>query len=123
VQVPRRGRDDRIAISGPDIPIATNSVSPLALLVYEFTINAAKYCSLSTSDGRGEIRCFDEGDQCPLVWNELVSATRRRARRRGLWRSAEQRYRQGATWRDDCTRLAADRLGAPANDARDRISG
>jgi two-component sensor histidine kinase len=64
------GRGDRVAISGPDIPVATNSVSPLALLVHEFTTNAAKYGALSAPDGRIEIQCFDDGEQFILLWKE-----------------------------------------------------
>jgi two-component sensor histidine kinase len=65
------GHEQRVAISGPDISLAANSVSALALLIHEFTTNAAKYGALSTPDGRIKIRCLDDGDQFILLWQEL----------------------------------------------------
>jgi PAS domain S-box-containing protein len=64
------GQEQRVAISGPDISLAANSVSALALLIHEFTTNAAKYGALSTPDGRVEIRCFEDGEQFVLTWKE-----------------------------------------------------
>jgi PAS domain S-box-containing protein len=64
------GDESRVAISGVDISLAAGSVSALALLVHEFTTNAAKYGALSTPDGRIEIRCFEEGDRFVLIWKE-----------------------------------------------------
>jgi two-component sensor histidine kinase len=64
------GHEERVAIRGPDIALAANSVSALALLVHEFTTNAAKYGALSTPDGRVDIRCFEDGDQFVLMWKE-----------------------------------------------------
>jgi PAS domain S-box-containing protein len=61
---------DRVVISGPDISLAADSVSHLALLIHEFATNAAKYGALSTSNGRVEIRCFEDGDQFVLIWKE-----------------------------------------------------
>jgi PAS domain S-box-containing protein len=62
--------EHRVAVSGPDIALAANSVSALALLVHEFTTNATKYGALSAPDGRIEIQCFDEGEQFVLLWKE-----------------------------------------------------
>jgi PAS domain S-box-containing protein len=64
------GREDRITIDGPDISLAANSVSALALIIHEFATNAAKYGALSAPDGGIEIHCFDEGDRFILLWKE-----------------------------------------------------
>jgi len=68
-----RGHESRVVISGPDISLAVGSVSALALLVHEFTTNAAKYGALSTPDGSIEIRCLEDDDQFVLIWKEHCS--------------------------------------------------
>jgi PAS domain S-box-containing protein len=62
--------EDRITISGPDIALAASSVPSLALIVHEFATNAAKYGSLSVSNGRVEIECVEAGDRFVLLWKE-----------------------------------------------------
>jgi two-component sensor histidine kinase len=57
-------------VSGSDIPLSANAVSALALLIHEFTTNAAKYGSLSTQEGRVSIDCVENGDQFVLIWKE-----------------------------------------------------
>ena len=64
------GQEPRVAIGGPDVALDANAVSALALLIHEFTTNAAKYGSLSAPDGRIEIDCFEAGGQFVLVWKE-----------------------------------------------------
>ncbi|MCI4592138.1 PAS domain S-box protein [Sphingobium sp. BYY-5] len=65
----------RIAISGPDIAIAGGALTSLALLLHEFTTNAAKYGALSVPEGRVEISCADEGDHITLDWSERGGPT------------------------------------------------
>ena len=60
----------RVEISGPDIVVAGNSVTSLAMLLHEFAANAAKYGALSSPSGRIAIECRDEGEQFVLVWSE-----------------------------------------------------
>jgi PAS domain S-box-containing protein len=71
---PYDGRTDedraRAVIAGLDISIAGGRVMSLALLLHEFTTNAAKYGALSTPLGHIDIHCFDDGDQFVLTWAE-----------------------------------------------------
>jgi PAS domain S-box-containing protein len=60
----------RIVITGPDLPLSSGAVSALALLVHEFTTNAAKYGSLSLPEGRVAVRCVADGDRFDLIWEE-----------------------------------------------------
>jgi PAS domain S-box-containing protein len=60
----------RILISGPDVPLSPDAVSALALLVHEFTTNAAKYGSLSVPEGRVAVRCLADRDRFVLIWEE-----------------------------------------------------
>jgi two-component sensor histidine kinase len=64
------GHEPRVTISGPDISLDADPVSALALLIHEFTTNAAKYGSLSTSSGRIDIHCFEADSEFVLVWKE-----------------------------------------------------
>ena len=61
---------ERVTVSGADVPLSNNSVTSLALLLHEFTTNAAKYGALSIPEGRVEIRCETKGDMFLLNWNE-----------------------------------------------------
>ena len=60
----------RIAIHGADVSLAPDAVSTLALVIHEFTTNAAKYGSLATRAGGISIDCFEDGDQFVLIWTE-----------------------------------------------------
>jgi PAS domain S-box-containing protein len=60
----------RITINGPDIPLSSGAVSALALLVHEFTTNAAKYGSLSLPEGRVAVRCLADRNRFILIWEE-----------------------------------------------------
>jgi PAS domain S-box-containing protein len=61
---------NRVTISGSDILLSGEAVTSFALLLYEFATNAAKYGALSTTDGRIDIHCADEGQQFLLTWTE-----------------------------------------------------
>ena len=60
----------RLVITGPDISISGGAVTSFALLLHEFTTNAAKYGSLSTPEGQVEIVCREDGHDFVLTWTE-----------------------------------------------------
>jgi len=64
------GEDTRVVIRGPDVSVAANAVTSLALLVHEFSSNAAKYGALSTATGRIEISCAADDGQVATTWRE-----------------------------------------------------
>jgi PAS domain S-box-containing protein len=64
------GSHGRVAISGPDIPVAGSAVTSLALLLHEFATNAAKYGALSVPKGYVHIEGLEQGDQFLLTWQE-----------------------------------------------------
>ncbi|MGO4781381.1 hypothetical protein AB4084_38435, partial [Lysobacter sp. 2RAB21] len=55
----RSGERSRCEVRGADIPVPSNLVTSLSLLLHEFATNAAKYGSLSTMDGMVEIICSE----------------------------------------------------------------
>ncbi len=57
-------------IKGPDISISGGAVTSFALILHEFTTNAAKYGSLSTPEGQVEIGCREDGNDFVLTWTE-----------------------------------------------------
>ncbi|WP_205926444.1 PAS domain S-box protein [Rhizobium sp. P40RR-XXII] len=61
---------ERVSIDGEDIPVRGNMLTPLALLLHEFSTNATKYGALSTPDGRIEIDVRHDTD-FSLVWTEI----------------------------------------------------
>jgi two-component sensor histidine kinase len=61
---------ERVTVAGADAPLSNSSVTSLALLLHEFTTNAAKYGALSTPEGRVDVRCEVAGDKLLLEWNE-----------------------------------------------------
>jgi two-component sensor histidine kinase len=60
----------RIAVAGPDAPIAGRAMTGLALLLHEFATNAAKYGALSTPTGHVDVTCSDGEQTFCLVWTE-----------------------------------------------------
>jgi len=60
----------RIAISGVDVPVAGGAVASLALLLHEFSTNAAKYGALSLAEGTIAIDCIEESDRIVVTWTE-----------------------------------------------------
>jgi PAS domain S-box-containing protein len=61
---------ERIAISGPDVPIGTNAVTNVALVLHEFATNAGKYGALSSHAGVVHIDCSLENGELLLTWTE-----------------------------------------------------
>ncbi len=63
-------RHATIDIEGGDLPIAANYITPLTLILHEWSTNALKHGVLGKPDGRLRIRWEETGDQIHLVWNE-----------------------------------------------------
>ncbi len=57
-------------LTGPDPRVSGNAITHLALLLYEFATNAAKYGSLSMPSGRIEVECTARADRYTVVWRE-----------------------------------------------------
>ncbi len=60
----------RVAITGVDVPVTGDVVTSIALLLYEFATNAAKYGALSTPSGRVDIECAEKDGEFILTWVE-----------------------------------------------------
>lgn len=61
---------DNVSIAGPDVPVAGNVVTGLALVFHELATNAAKYGALSDFDGRVEIVTAINDAELSLYWTE-----------------------------------------------------
>ncbi|MGE0745553.1 MAG: PAS domain S-box protein [Rhodospirillales bacterium] len=59
-----------VALDGPDVPIGSNALSSMALLLHELATNSAKYGALSQATGRVEIRWSIADDALRLAWRE-----------------------------------------------------
>jgi PAS domain S-box-containing protein len=74
IVAPYEGKTDRgmprISISGVDIEIGGEPLTGLALLLHEFTTNAAKYGALSVASGHLEIVTREAGGKILLTWKE-----------------------------------------------------
>jgi PAS domain S-box-containing protein len=57
-------------ISGPEVLVGAKAASSLALLLYEFATNAAKYGALSSSEGRVDVDWSVEDGRLKLIWRE-----------------------------------------------------
>jgi PAS domain S-box-containing protein len=60
----------RVQVSGVDAELSATSTTSLALLLHEFTTNAAKYGALSTPAGSVNVECVLAGDYLKLTWTE-----------------------------------------------------
>jgi two-component sensor histidine kinase len=69
---PYRGDiDSRVRIDGPDVMLEPNKAQAIAISLHELATNAAKYGSLSTTDGRVDIGWSHGADgQLSLCWTE-----------------------------------------------------
>jgi two-component sensor histidine kinase len=72
--VPMLGQTDdggaRVTIRGPDIQVASRSLTGFALLLHELAANAARYGALSTPTGHIDIACSEADGQFALTWVE-----------------------------------------------------
>ncbi|MDR3527812.1 MAG: PAS domain S-box protein [Rhizomicrobium sp.] len=59
-----------VKIEGEDITISGAAVTGLALVLHEFTTNAAKYGALSQPSGRLHLLCTTTADDFVLTWSE-----------------------------------------------------
>lgn len=63
--------EGRITMAGIDAELTDPAVSSLALLLYEFATNAAKYGALSAEQGRVVVETTQQGGRLKLVWREI----------------------------------------------------
>ena len=61
---------DRIRVSLPEVRVGENSVTTLALIVYELATNSVKYGSLSAASGSLDVSCSDHNGDVAIVWTE-----------------------------------------------------
>jgi len=67
----RLGIDERIALAGPDVAVASHQAMDLALAVHELCTNAIKYGALSSPSGSVEVSwAFDGEEQVRVTWRE-----------------------------------------------------
>ncbi len=59
-----------VEVEGEDIAISGAAVTGLALVLHEFTTNAAKYGALSTPAGRVQVLCARTADDFVVTWSE-----------------------------------------------------
>jgi PAS domain S-box-containing protein len=64
------GNTKPMRISGPDILVGAKAASNLALLLYEFATNAAKYGALSAPGGTVDVGWSVEDGRLKLTWKE-----------------------------------------------------
>lgn len=61
---------DRISMTGPDVRIGGNTITSFALLLHEFTTNAAKYGALSVPSGHVDVQWSAMDGHLHLQWCE-----------------------------------------------------
>ena len=71
----RVGAPSCVTIEGEDIAISGSTVTGLALVLHEFTTNAAKYGAFSSSSGSVCLTCSHAGDSLLLTWQERGGPT------------------------------------------------
>ena len=62
--------DNRITVEGPEVVLGGRAVSHIALLLHELATNAAKYGSLSVTEGRLAVRVESADTDVRLRWEE-----------------------------------------------------
>jgi PAS domain S-box-containing protein len=71
ILTPYLGKESpRLTITGCDRNIADAEVTGFALLLHEFATNAAKHGALSTSTGKIDIECSEDGKEMTMIWRE-----------------------------------------------------
>lgn len=61
---------ERVSVTGPEVTVSGNAITPLALVFHELATNAAKYGALSDTDGTIEIAVEMNGSELRLTWTE-----------------------------------------------------
>ena len=64
------GTQDRVTISGPDLPLRFQAIQPIGLALHELATNATKYGALSTPEGRLDVAWQIVDDKMTLSWTE-----------------------------------------------------
>src|SRR3546814_16973626 len=64
---------NRVIVEGPQLLLGGRSVTHIALLLHELATNAAKYGSLSVTEGRLAVRIETDGTDVRLRWEESGS--------------------------------------------------
>lgn len=70
ILAPYDGPPERVSIRGPDVEVRGEAVTALALLLYEFATNSAKYGALSSESGRIDIDGEEADETFTLLWTE-----------------------------------------------------
>jgi two-component sensor histidine kinase len=66
----RRAGHAPVHLSGPDLSVGAEAITPLALILQELATNAAKYGALSTASGRVLIGWSVNGGEFTMTWSE-----------------------------------------------------
>ncbi|NEI73196.1 response regulator [Rhizobium lusitanum] len=88
-----------IVVSGSDAPLVGNALTSLALLLHEFTTNAAKYGALSTPNGRLAIETSTVDEIFHLGWHEKGSSLSDVSLREGFGTTLEKAALRGLNGR------------------------
>ena len=75
---------ERCEIEGPQVQVSPQTAVGLALALHELATNAAKYGSLSISEGRVSVRWTVENEMLRLTWTERGGPPVTRPERRGF---------------------------------------
>jgi two-component sensor histidine kinase len=87
-----RGGYDRVAATGPDVPVGAKAVTSLALVLHESATNAVKYGALSELGGSIRIGWGTQGDELWLHWEETGGpAINKPPQARGFGRTLAER--------------------------------
>lgn len=65
-------RQGSIEISQDPLPIPAKSITPLTLILHEWSTNALKYGALGQSDGKLKVSWKQDKENIYLLWNEMV---------------------------------------------------
>ena len=66
---PYRG-NEAIRVSGEDVTVAVDAITPMGLILHEWATNSAKYGALSTTEGTVDVAWVRSGDRLNLTWSE-----------------------------------------------------
>jgi len=71
VLTPAKGRQE-ITVSGPELLIPVNKLTPLALIFHEWATNAAKYGALAEDNGTLSVEIDSDGEGAVIDWAETT---------------------------------------------------